>query len=61
MFFMRWLLKAKKWQARPPSAQRVRLVLALIAVGVAIAAVERWIGWPAWATLEPAGPRSGRP
>ncbi|SLN59574.1 hypothetical protein [Roseisalinus antarcticus] len=60
MFWMRWLMRMRKWRERPPSAQRVKLVLGLIALLVAIAAVERWVGWPDWATLQPTGPRSGR-
>lgn len=52
---MRWLMKAKRWAQNPPSASRVKFVFGIIAVVLCVAAVERWVGWPDWATLEPAG------
>lgn len=58
MHYMRWLMRAKRWQARPPSEKMVKMVLGLIVAGVLIASVERWVGWPAWAQLDPVGPRS---
>ena len=48
-----WLLRATRWARHPPSAGRVKLVLAVIALALAIAGVQ-WAGWwPDWATLEP--------
>ncbi|SFB01489.1 hypothetical protein SAMN05421688_2387 [Poseidonocella pacifica] len=55
-----WLLRMSKWARRPPSRRRVMLVLAIAAVGIGIALVENYLGWPDWATLEPRG-RSGLP
>ena len=47
-----WLLRASRWARRPPSAQRVILVLGVVAVALAIVLIE-WFGWwPDWATLE---------
>ena len=49
---VRWLLRMKRWAQRPPSEKRVKLVLGVIALCVVLFAVERWIGWPNWATLD---------
>ncbi|MDZ4120740.1 hypothetical protein [Phaeovulum sp.] len=43
-----------RWAHRPPSWGRVKLVFGIIAAGLLLVAVERYIGWPDWATLEPA-------
>ncbi|PZX19938.1 hypothetical protein LX81_00402 [Palleronia aestuarii] len=45
-----WLLRAKRWAAHPPSAGRVALVLAVIAVCLLLYAVDRFVGWPEWLT-----------
>ena len=42
-----------RWARRPPPAWKVKLVFALVALGLLLVGVERWIGWPDWATLEP--------
>ncbi|WP_342741829.1 hypothetical protein [Thalassovita taeanensis] len=42
-----------KWARHPPSARRVKLLLAVIAACLALYAVERWIGWPEFLTLTP--------
>lgn len=49
-----WLLRMAKWARHPPSWQRVRLVFAVVALCLLVVAVERWIGWPDWMTLQPA-------
>ncbi len=49
----RWLLRMAKWAHRPPGAARVRLVLGVIALCLALLAVERFIGWPDWLRVEP--------
>jgi hypothetical protein len=43
---LHWLLRMKRWQQNPPSMSRVILVLGVIAVCLALVAVERWLGWP---------------
>ena len=49
-----WLLRASKWARNPPSARMVRLVLLVLAAGLAIAALE-WLDlWPGWAQMEKA-------
>ncbi|WP_187644510.1 hypothetical protein [Tabrizicola thermarum] len=49
---LHWLLRARRWVQNPPSAGRVRLVFAVVALCLAIVAVERWIGWPDWMTVD---------
>ena len=47
-----WLLRMSKWARNPPSAGRVKLVLAIIALALLVAGLE-WMGWwPDWATAE---------
>lgn len=53
----RWLLRMAKWSHRPPSEKRVKLVLGIIVLCLALFAVERYIGWPDWMTVEPTGRR----
>lgn len=45
---MRWMLRAKRWAQHPPSAKRVKFTFAIIAVCVAIYAVEKTVGLPEW-------------
>ena len=56
-----WLLRASKWARNPPSARMVAVVLVVIALGLAILALE-WLDlWPDWAQMErPRGPRIPR-
>ncbi|WP_162841712.1 hypothetical protein [Sulfitobacter sp. EhC04] len=47
-----WLLRMSKWAHNPPSAKRVKLVFAAIALALIIFGIE-WMGWwPDWATAE---------
>jgi hypothetical protein len=46
-----WLLRASRWVRNPPSEGRVRLVLGVVAICLAIAGVEALFGWPDWLTL----------
>lgn len=48
----RWLLRASKWARRPPSERRVKLVLVVIAIALAIIALEKLGLWPDWATMD---------
>ncbi len=58
MNWMIWLLRASRWSRRPPSAARVKLVLAVIAACLLIVAAERFGLWPDWATMDrPPRPR----
>ncbi|SDW91113.1 hypothetical protein [Litoreibacter albidus] len=48
----RWLLRASMWVRRPPSERRVKLFVGLIALCIAIALIEHYVGWPEWAKME---------
>ncbi|UXU73889.1 MULTISPECIES: hypothetical protein [unclassified Paracoccus (in: a-proteobacteria)] len=58
-----WLLRASRWARNPPSARRVMLVLAIVALGLGLVALEHFGLWPEWATLDTGrgGPRLPRP
>lgn len=49
---MIWLLRAAKWARNPPSAKRVKLVIAVIAIGLVLLALEKLGWWPDWATQD---------
>ncbi|WP_169052270.1 hypothetical protein [Tabrizicola sp. YIM 78059] len=51
MNIIHWLVRAKRWAQNPPSEGRVKLVLGVIAVCIAIAAWEWAFGWPEWLTV----------
>lgn len=44
--YLTWLLRAKRWAARPPSTQRVLMVLGIVVVCLVLFAIERTVGWP---------------
>ena len=46
----RGFLRMAKWARNPPGEGRVRLVLGVIAICLALFAVERLVGWPEWLT-----------
>lgn len=48
-----WLVRARRWVQRPPSLRRVILVFAVIALAVAIYALDRAGLWPDWMRTEP--------
>lgn len=47
---MRHFLRMARWARKPPSAARVKLIFAIIGLGLCLLAVERFIGWPDWLT-----------
>lgn len=52
-----WLLRMARWMRHPPSPRRVVLVLSVMAACLALFAVERFVGWPDWLTVNgPARP-----
>ena len=57
---MIWLMRARRWLQNPPSMSRVVLVVAVIAICLALFAVERWIGLPDWMSANPRGGRGPR-
>jgi hypothetical protein len=49
---MTWFLRMARWARRPPSWQRVLLVVSVIAISLVIAGVEWLFGWPEWLTVD---------
>ncbi|WP_372885911.1 hypothetical protein [Shimia sp.] len=43
---LRLLMRMAHWARHPPSAGRVKLVLAVIVICLALVAIETWVGWP---------------
>ncbi len=54
---IRWGMRLAQWFRQPPSRQQVILMAAALGFCLAIVLVERFIGWPAWATLGNHPPR----
>ena len=49
---LHWLLRTSRWARRPPSARRVLLVIAVVALCLALAIAET-AGWlPGWAQAQ---------
>lgn len=48
----RHFLRMAHWARHPPSAKRVKLVLAVVVVCLIIVGIERFIGWPEALTLD---------
>lgn len=47
-----WLIRMAKWARRPPSAKMVVMVLGIVGFCLVLFAIERFIGWPDWASIE---------
>ncbi|MFT4013425.1 MAG: hypothetical protein QM682_08470 [Paracoccus sp. (in: a-proteobacteria)] len=47
-----WLIRARRWLQNPPSAGRVKLVLAVVALCLLLVGLEHFGLWPEWAVLE---------
>lgn len=54
---IRWTIRLAMWFRQPPSRQHAILMAVVLAACVALVLVERFIGWPAWATLGDHPPR----
>jgi len=52
---MIWFLRMARWVRRPPSEARVKLVVGVIALILALWGVERLFGWPDALSLDPGG------
>ena len=50
MNIQRLLLRMSRWSRNPPSAARIKMILVIIAIGLAIYWAERLGWWPDWAT-----------
>lgn len=54
---MNWLVRAARWVRNPPSEGRVKLVVAVIVLAIAIVTAEHFGWWPDWATQERVRPQ----
>ena len=43
---LNWYLRMAKWARRPPSPSRVKLVLGVVAICLALWGIEQIWGWP---------------
>ncbi|MDP4033456.1 MAG: hypothetical protein Q8P60_11495 [Pseudorhodobacter sp.] len=50
-----WFVRMARWAKHPPSWGRVKLVVAVVALCLALVAIERIWGWPAWLTMQGGG------
>ena len=50
-----WLLRMAKWARNPPSEARVKLIIGVILICLALVGIEYFVGWPDWLTLENGG------
>jgi hypothetical protein len=46
-----WFLRMARWARNPPSEGRVKLVLGVVALCVALVVIEKFVGWPDWLTV----------
>lgn len=54
---LRWMLRMARWAHRPPSQQRVVLVLSVLAACLVLAGIEWLWGWPEWLSVPVRPPR----
>jgi hypothetical protein len=47
---IRWLLRAKRMAARPPSEAKFWLVVGIIVFCALLWGIEQFFGWPDWLT-----------
>jgi len=45
-----WFLRMARWARHPPSAGRVKLVLAVLLICIALFGIDYFFGWPDWLT-----------
>ncbi|MAM60595.1 hypothetical protein [Maritimibacter sp. UBA3975] len=49
---MRHFFRMAKWARKPPGEKQVKMLFAVIAVCLALFAIERLFGWPDWLTVD---------
>jgi len=54
---IRWGIRLAQWFRNPPSRRMVIVMAVTIGFCVALVLVERFIGWPSWATMGDQPPR----
>lgn len=57
MWNVHWFMRAVRWARNPPSAKQVIFVFGLLAILLAIAGIEKFVGWPDMFTAERAPKR----
>lgn len=53
----RWLFRMARWARNPPGEKRVIFVFAIIAFCLVLFAIEYFIGWPEWLSVQPGAHR----
>jgi hypothetical protein len=48
----RALILMTQWLRHPPSWRTVQIIIVVLVASTALVLVERYIGWPDWATTE---------
>ena len=46
-----FFLRLARWVRHPPSPQKLLLIAAVVALCLALAGVEHFVGWPDWLTV----------
>ena len=41
-----WFVRMARWARNPPSKGRVKLVVGVVVICLALVAIERFVGWP---------------
>ena len=49
---VRHFLRMAKWGRNPPSAKRVKMIAAILVGCLILFGIERYVGWPAWLTMD---------
>ena len=52
---LHWLMRMSQWARHPPSWGRVKLVLGVVGLCLAVWGVELIWGWPEWLTVNGRG------
>ena len=55
MLTPRSIVRMAKWARRPPSLKMVIMVFSIVAIGLLIAGIEHYVGWPDTLTADPKG------
>ena len=51
MLNLNWLMRMSQWSRRPPSLNRVLMVIAVAAICLVLAGLQYFGLWPDWATM----------
>lgn len=48
----RLLIRMAEWYRNPPSPAYIKLFIAVVAICAILVGIEKFVGWPDWATAE---------